>query len=304
MADDLAIATEKLTKRFGAFTAIDALDLEVRHGEVMGFLGPNGAGKTTTIRMLLGLARATSGSARIYGLDVWRDMVAVHRITAYVPGELAVWPALRGGEVLDLLGNLHGTYDRSYRDELCERFDFDPTKKGRAYSRGNRQKIGLIAAFMTRAQLLLLDEPTTGLDPLMEVSFRHCVKEAQDEGRTVFLSSHILSEVESTCDRIGLLRTGRLVEVGTLEQLRHLAVHTVEVRFAGPAPDLSSVPGVERVTSHDNTVRFDLRGKPTALLEALAKQDVLDIESHEPSLEELFLTYYGDGENASPGDTA
>ncbi|MBK9177995.1 MAG: ABC transporter ATP-binding protein [Acidimicrobiales bacterium] len=299
MVDRPAIETTALTKRFGSFVAVDRLDLEVRRGEVMGFLGPNGAGKTTTIRMLLGLTRATSGGARVEGFDVWADMIEVHRRAGYVPGELAVWPSLRGVEMLDLLGNLHGGYDRAHRDELCERFEFDPSKKGRTYSRGNRQKIGLIAAFMTRPPLLLLDEPTTGLDPLMEVTFRDCVAEVRDEGRTVFLSSHILSEVERACDRVGILRNGRLVELGTLDELRHLAIRSVEVHFAGPPPDLSRVPGVTGVTREASTVRFELRGQPQPLLDALAHCDVVDFESHEPSLEEVFLTYYGEGRDSA-----
>jgi ABC-2 type transport system ATP-binding protein len=283
-----------LTKRFGSFTAVDRLDLEIRRGEVMGFLGPNGAGKTTTIRMLLGLARATSGSARIHGYDVWNDMVDAHRQAAYVPGEFAVWPSLRGSELLELLGNLHGGYDRTLRDELCARFEFDPSKRGRAYSRGNRQKIGIIAALMTRAPVLILDEATTGLDPLMEATFRECIAEVRAEGRTVFLSSHLLSEVEHVCDRVAILRAGRLVDLGSLDDLRHLTVNIVEVRFAGPPPDLRHVDGVERLTGDGDTVRFDLRGSPNALLSALAGHDVVELASREPSLEEIFLTYYGE----------
>ncbi len=298
MSEGLPIHTSGLTKCFGDLTAVDALDLDVASGEVFGFLGPNGAGKTTTIRVLLGLARATSGTAEVFGRDVWRESVEVHRRIGYVPGELSVWPSLRGREILDLLGALHGSVDAARRDELCERFDFDPTKRGRTYSRGNRQKIGLIAAFATNADLLLLDEPTTGLDPLMEVTFRQLVGEVRSQGRTVFLSSHILSEVESVCDRVGILRQGRLVEVGTLDDLRGMTVHTVEVRFAGAPPDLTGVDGVEKVEVSANSVRFHLRGRPNALLAELSRHDVIDFESREPSLEEVFLAYYGDGDHA------
>jgi ABC-2 type transport system ATP-binding protein len=294
MDESPAIELRRLTKRFGHLTAVDGLDLDVRAGEIMGFLGPNGAGKTTTIRLLLGLARATSGSARIHGFDVWREMVDAHRHVAYVPGEFAVWPSLRGAELLDLLGNVHGGYDAALRDELCTRFEFDPSKRGREYSRGNRQKIGIIAALMTRAPVLVLDEATTGLDPLMEATFRECIGEARTEGRTVFLSSHLLSEVEHVCDRVAILRKGKLVDLGTLDELRHLTVNTVEARFAGPVPDLSGIDGVERFTVDHDTARFDLRGSPNAVLKVLAEHDVIELESRGPSLEELFLTYYGE----------
>lgn len=289
-----AIVTDSLTKRFGTFTALDSLTLEVQQGEVFGFLGPNGAGKTTTVRLLLGLLRASAGRATVFGLDAWSDPVALHRRLAYVPGEVSVWPNLRGGEVLDLLGNLHGEYDHAYRDALCERFEFDPSKKGRSYSKGNRQKIALIAALMTRADLLVLDEPTAGLDPLMEVTFRHCVGEARERGQTVFLSSHILSEVEAVCDRVGILRSGVLVEVGTLDRLRELRAHTVTIDAADALPDLSAIPGVSGVRSADGVVTLQLRGPAGPLLDAIAGHGVVNFVSREPSLEELFLTYYGD----------
>ena len=289
----VAIRTQGLTKRFGQTLALDHLDLEVDAGEVFGFLGPNGAGKTTTIRLLLGLLHATEGGAEVFGLDPWTDTVAAHRRLAYVPGELSVWPSLTGAETLEFLGRLHGSFDPAYRDELCQRFDFDASKKARAYSKGNRQKIGLIAALMTRAELLVLDEPTSGLDPLMEKVFRECVVEAAAAGQTVFLSSHILSEVEALCRRVAILRRGKLIEIGTLEQLRHLSARTVEVAFRGPPPQLDGVPGIEGVHAVDGVVRFQTRGDADAMLKALAKADVTSIVSREPSLEELFLSHYG-----------
>jgi ABC-2 type transport system ATP-binding protein len=291
-----ALETVDLTKRFGSFTALDALSISVRSGEVYGFLGPNGAGKTTTIRMALGLARPTSGSVRIFGVDAWADAAEGHRRVAFVPGEFAAWPKLRGGEVLDLLGSIHGGFDPAVRTELVERFEFDPSKKGREYSKGNRQKIALIAAFMVQPDLLVLDEPTSGLDPLMEQQFRACVEAARDNGQTVFLSSHILSEVEAVCDRVAILRSGRLVEVGTLDDLRKLNTREVEVTFASaPVPDLRPVEGVEEVVVDGSTVTLRLRGGPSPLLAALAPHEVAALDIREPSLEEMFLTFYGDG---------
>jgi ABC-2 type transport system ATP-binding protein len=290
-----ALETVELTKRFGSFAALDALSITVRPGEVYGFLGPNGAGKTTTIRMALGLARPTSGSVRIFGVDAWADASSDHRRVAFVPGEFAAWPKLRGGEVLDLLGSIHGGCDPAVRDELVERFEFDPSKKGREYSKGNRQKIALIAAFMVQPDLLVLDEPTSGLDPLMEQQFRACVEVARGRGQTVFLSSHILSEVEAVCDRVAILRNGRLVEVGTLDDLRKLNTREVEISFAStPVPDLAQVEGVEQVVVEGSAVTLRLRGGPTPLLAALAHHEVSSLDIREPSLEEMFLTYYGD----------
>ncbi|HLY83580.1 MAG TPA: ABC transporter ATP-binding protein, partial [Acidimicrobiales bacterium] len=231
----VAIRTESLSKSFGGIEVLDALDLEVSQGEVIGYLGPNGAGKTTTIRLLLGLIRASAGRAEIFGLDCQNHPVDVHRRLAYVPGEANLWPSLTGAETLHLLGRVHGRLDGAYRDELIKRFNFDPGKRVRAYSKGNRQKLILIAGLMTRPDLLLLDEPTSGLDPLMEQAFRVCVEEARDRGQTVFLSSHIMSEVEALCDRVAILRAGRLIEVGTLDEMRHLSAVSIEAEFAaGP----------------------------------------------------------------------
>ena len=240
-----AIRTEQLSKRYGATLALDALDLSVAAGEVYGYLGPNGAGKTTTIRLLLGLHRPTAGRAELFGIDAWADPVAAHRRLAYVAGEPFLWPSLTGAETFEFLARVRGETDTAYRDELVERFELDTAKKVRALSKGNRQKVQLIAALATRADLLLLDEPTSGLDPLMEVVFRECVEEAKGRGQAVLLSSHILSEVEALCDRVGILRAGRLVDEGTLAELRHLGAQTVEVTFAGEAPELGPLPGVE-----------------------------------------------------------
>ncbi len=285
--------TEGLSKRYGHVDALRDLDLELAEGEVVGYLGPNGAGKTTTIRLLLGLIRPTRGRAEIFGLDCQRQTVEAHRRLAYVAGEASLWPSLTGAETLHLLGRVQGRVDPAYRDELIDRFDLDPAKKVRAYSKGNRQKLILIAALMTRADLLVLDEPTSGLDPLMEQAFRHCVHEARDRGQTVFLSSHILSEVEALCDRVGILREGALVEMGTLAQLRHLSALTVEATFDGSVPDLSTVPGVSAVSRDGHVVRCQVRGTVEPLLKVLAAAGVQELLSREPSLEELFLAHYG-----------
>jgi len=262
---------------------------------VLGYLGPNGAGKTTTIRLLLAMARPTSGRAEIFGLDCQRRSVDAHRHLTYVPGEANLWPTLTGAETLHLLGRLHGKVDDSYKKELIARFDLDVDKKVRAYSKGNRQKVLLIGALMCRPDLLVLDEPTAGLDPLMEQEFRRTVAEAKERGQTVFLSSHILSEVEAVCDRVAILREGRLVELGTLAEMRHLSSLLVEVTFAGPAPDLSGVPGVRSLRRDGRVAHMDVLGPVDPLLKALGDYEVTELLSREPSLEELFLSLYGDG---------
>ena len=287
-----AIRTRELSKRYGSTLALDALDLTVAAGEVYGYLGPNGAGKTTTIRLILGLHRPSSGTAELLGLDAWRDPVAAHRGVAYVAGEPFLWPALTGAETLAYLARLHGGSDESYRSLLVDRFQLDTAKKVRALSKGNRQKVQLVAAFATRAPILILDEPTSGLDPLMEIAFRDTVNEAKERGQTVFLSSHILSEVEALCDRVGILRAGRLVDEGTLAELRHLSTHTVEVTFAGAPPELGRVPGVEVVETGANSLRLDVTGELHPLLEALAGEQVTGLASRTPSLEEIFLHHY------------
>jgi ABC-2 type transport system ATP-binding protein len=295
---DIAIRTEDLSKTFGSTEALAELNLDVPVGEVLGYLGPNGAGKTTTIRLLLGLVNATRGRAEIFGVDCQADPVQTHRRVAYVPGEASLWPSLTGAETLHLLGRVQGRVDTAYRDALIQRFDLDPSKKVRAYSKGNRQKLILIAGLMTRADLLLLDEPTAGLDPLMERTFRACINEARGRGQTVFLSSHILAEVEALCDRIAILRAGHLAEVGTLEQLRHLSALQVEAELDGAVPDLSRIPGVSAVEIDGNRVRCQVTGPTEELLRVLAPAGVRRLLSREPSLEELFLAHYGaeDGE--------
>ena len=271
-----AIAISGLVKTFGSSRALDGLDLEVAAGEVHGFLGPNGSGKSTTIRVLLGLLRADAGRVTLLGGDPWRDATALHRRLAYVPGDVTLWPNLSGGEVIDLLGRLRGGLDERRRAELLERFELDPTKKGRAYSKGNRQKVALVAAFASDAELLILDEPTSGLDPLMEEVFRACVSDERARGRTVLLSSHILSEVEALCDRVTIIRAGRTVETGSLAELRHLTRITIEAE----TPD---GPVHEQVEP----------GELPATLERLARAGVTNLVAHPPTLEELFLRHYG-----------
>ncbi|MEA2142025.1 MAG: polyether ionophore transport system ATP-binding protein [Solirubrobacteraceae bacterium] len=287
-----AIRTTGLTKRYGDTLALENLDLEVQEGEVYGYLGPNGAGKTTTIRLLLGLHRPTGGRAELFGVDAWADPVTAHRRVAYVSGEPFLWPSMTSAETLAFLARLHGGTDEAYRDELVQRFGLDLHKKVRALSKGNRQKVQLIAALATRADLLLLDEPTSGLDPLMEMVFRECVTEARERGQSVFLSSHILSEVEALCDRVGILSAGRLVDQGTLDELRHLSVQTVEVTFAGRAPDLAPLPGVQVVRAGPDALRFEVAGSIGPLIAALGEHAVARLTSREPSLEEIFLHHY------------
>ena len=285
------------SKTFGETLALDRLSLEVHEGEIVGLLGPNGAGKTTTLRVLLGLIRATSGRAEVFGIDAWEDPVAAHTRLAFVPGEFHVWPQLTGGRILDLLGTVSGGYDPAYRDELVERFNFDPAKKGRSYSKGNRQKIAVIAGLMTRAPLLVMDEPSSGLDPLMEATFQDCLRDAKAAGQTIFLSSHILSEVEAVCDRVAVLRQGALVEHGTLADLRHLHANTVEATFEGEPPRLEGVPGVEDVRIGDGTIRLQVTGSTDPLLKALATATVPSIQLREPSLEELFHAFYDESDD-------
>jgi ABC-2 type transport system ATP-binding protein len=293
------VRAEGLSKRYGETLAVDGLNLDIAAGEVYGFLGPNGAGKTTTIRMLLGLHRPTAGSSAIFGIDAWHDPVAAHKRVAYVAGEPSLWPHLSAEETLAFFGNMHDSVDTGYRAELVERFELEQTKKVRALSKGNRQKIQLIAAFATRADLLVLDEPTSGLDPLMEVVFRETVSEAKERGQTVFLSSHILSEVEALCDRVGILRQGRLVEEGTLAQLRHLHTQTIDVTFAGEPPDLPNLDHITVTRAGQNTLRFEASGSVAPLFAMLNGREVVAVRSQEPSLEEIFLHYYGTDDAAA-----
>lgn len=291
---ETVLRTHGLTKKYGKFTALDNLDLEVKKGEVLGYLGPNGAGKTTTIRLVLGLIKPTVGTAEIFGLDSQHQMVDAHKHLAYVPGEASLWPTLTGAETLHLLNKIHGKVDKKYQEELIKRFQFEPNKKVRTYSKGNRQKINLIAAFATRAELLILDEPTSGLDPLMEQAFRECVMEAKANNQTIFLSSHILEEVEALCDRVGILREGKLAELGTLQEMRHLSALTVEAIFDGDPPKVNTIKGVSNITVTGHQLACQVQGPIDQLLSVLAAAHPKSLLSREPSLEELFLNLYGD----------
>lgn len=290
-----AISASGLVKTFGRTRALDELDLTVPAGEVHGFLGPNGAGKSTAIRVLLGLLRADGGRCELLGGDPWRDATDLHRRLAYVPGDVTLWPNLSGGEVIDLLGRLRGGIDQRRRAELLERFELDPRKKGRAYSKGNRQKVALVTAFASDTELLILDEPTSGLDPLMEEVFQECVKEEKRAGRTVLLSSHILSEVEALCDRVTIIRKGRTVESGTLSELRHLTRTSIRAELARPAEGLANLPGVHDLEADGGRVKFEVDSvRLDEALEHLIKAGVLSLVSQPPTLEELFLRHYED----------
>jgi ABC-2 type transport system ATP-binding protein len=287
-----AIRAVGLTKRFGDVLALDQLDLAVEQGEIFGFLGPNGAGKSTTIRLLLHLIRPTGGHAEIMGVPA-DDVARAHPHLGYVSGDVALWPQLTGTEVLHLLGNLSGGVDPAYRDELLQRLALDPSRRIRTLSKGNRQKVALVAALMHRPDVLLLDEPTAGLDPLMEAEFQQIMREAAARGQTVFLSSHILDEVEDICTRVAILRAGRLIEVSTLDDLREKGITVFDVLFDGPTPSFAAVPGVVAEQPLKGGVRLSLTGSPAAVLAELGRQRVTSLRSHEPDLEEVFLSYYG-----------
>ncbi|WP_116244848.1 ABC transporter ATP-binding protein [Nocardiopsis sp. FIRDI 009] len=290
-----AIDVRGLQKSFGSVRALDGLDLTVQPGQVAGFLGPNGAGKSTTIRVLLGLLRADGGTARLLGGDPWRDAVDLHRRLAYVPGDVALWPNLTGGQAIDLLGRLRGSVDPVRRRDLLDRFELDPTKKARTYSKGNRQKVALVAALASDAELLILDEPTSGLDPLMESVFTDCVREASAQGRSVLLSSHILAEVEKLCDTVTIIRRGRTVESGTLDEMRHLTRCTVRATTDRDAGVLAGLPGVHDLSVDGGSVTFDVdNDRMDQALRALTELGVRSLVSNPPSLEELFLRHYGD----------
>jgi ABC-2 type transport system ATP-binding protein len=282
-------------KTFGPTRALDGLDLSVATGEVHGFLGPNGSGKTTTIRVLLGLLRATSGTAELLGGDPWHDAVRLHRRLAYVPGDVSLWPKLTGGEIIDVFGRLRGDLDPARREELLERFELDPTKKARTYSKGNRQKVALVAALASSAELLLLDEPTSGLDPLMEAVFQDCIREIKAEGRTVLLSSHILAEVEALCDRVSIIRAGKTVQSGTLSELRYLTRTSIDVYTATEPDGLDKLPGVHDVHIVDHRARFDVDSDQLdGAIRHLSGLGIRGLTSQPPTLEELFLRHYGD----------
>ena len=295
------IETEKLTKSHGEHRGIIDVDLTVNQGEVFGFLGPNGAGKTTTIRTALDLIRPTSGRALVFGIESSADPVAIHRRIGYIPGEFTLYDRLTGGQTIQYFANLRGGVDAAYQRSLIERFDIDPGRRYKELSKGNKQKIGLVIALQHQPELLILDEPTSGLDPLIQQSFYELVREARDEGRTVFLSSHILSEVERTADRVAIIREGRLVKVGSVESLRDLAHHQVELRFSGPVPatEFQSLPGVSEVVADDHVLRMRVSGAITPVVRAAAGYELLDFVSREPTLEETFLAEYGQGSATS-----
>ncbi|TCC17377.1 ABC transporter ATP-binding protein [Kribbella speibonae] len=300
-----AIVVSGLHKSYGSTHALDGLDLEVATGEVHGFLGPNGAGKSTTIRVLLGLLRGDAGDVSLLGGDPWGDAAKLHRRLAYVPGDVNLWPNLTGGEVIDLLGRLRGGLDEKKRDELLRRFDLDPTKKGRTYSKGNRQKVALVAALAADVELLILDEPTSGLDPLMEEVFRQCIEEERQRDRTVLLSSHILSEVEALCDRISIIRRGKVVETGTLADLRHLTRTSIQAELAASPNGIAQLPGIHDLDVQGNRVRCEV---DTAQLEAVMRQlsasGIKSLVAQPPTLEELFLRHYEDDVPAeAPADS-
>lgn len=289
----VVIDVRDLHKNFGSVRALDGLDLRVEEGEVHGFLGPNGAGKSTTIRVLLGILRATAGTAVLLGRDPWRDAVQLHREIAYVPGDVTLWPSLTGGETIDLLARMRGGLDSRRRADLVERFDLDPTKKCRTYSKGNRQKVSLVSALSSHARLLLLDEPSSGLDPLMENIFRQCVADARDRGVTVLLSSHILAETEALCERVTIIRSGRTVESGTLESMRHLSRTSIKAELLGDPGDLTRIKGVEDVTFDGTVLHAQVDGESLGeLIRVLGAAGVRSLVSQPPTLEELFLRHY------------
>jgi ABC-2 type transport system ATP-binding protein len=302
-SSDLVIEAHGLVKSFGTTKALAGLDLEVARGEVHGFLGPNGAGKSTTLRVLLGMLRIDAGTVRLLGGDPWRDTAMLHSRLAYVPGDVSLWPNLSGGEVIDLLGRLQGGQDPARRDRYLELFDLDPTKKSRTYSRGNRQKVALISALASNADVYLLDEPTAGLDPLREVDFRTCVRELRDEGRTILLSSHILSEAEALSDRVTIIREGRAVETGRLDQLRHLTQTSVTAELVTVPDGLERIAGVHNliVDDHRITAHVEQRGMD-ALMQALSASGIRSLVSRPPTLEELFLRHYGPAASSQSND--
>lgn len=288
------LEVRNLTKRFGKVTAIDGIDLTLNPGEVFGYIGPNGAGKTTTINVLLGILKASSGSAEIFGMDAWKDAVEIHKRVSFVPGDVNLWPNLTGGEVIDLFTSLRGKADPAKRERLLDLFQLDPTKKCRTYSKGNRQKVALVAAFASNADLYILDEPTSGLDPIMEQVFQECVNEQKEQGKTILLSSHILSEVERLCDRVSIIREGKIIETGTLSQLRHLTSTTMTVDTAAPIENLEAIPGVSGIQRLSHGVSFQVEAAEIGSVVAqLSQYGITKLESTPPTLENLFMRHYG-----------
>ncbi|PEY38358.1 ABC transporter ATP-binding protein [Bacillus cereus] len=290
------LKTTNLTKKFGKFTALNGLNIEVNKGEVYGFIGPNGAGKSTTIRLLLGILKPTSGTAQIFDMDAWEDAVEIHKRIAYVPGDVNLWPNLTGGEVIDLFVKLRGGNNKSRREELIKKFDLDPSKKCRTYSKGNRQKVALIAAFSSDADLYILDEPTSGLDPLMERVFQECVMDVKKEGKSVLLSSHILSEVERLCDKVGIIRQGKVIETGTLNELRHLTRTSLLVETKEPIVSLHEVQGVYNIEKKNQALSFQVDSEELDhVIRYVSQFGVIKLESAPPTLEDLFMRHYEGG---------
>lgn len=287
------LTVNNLTKRFGKFTALDGVNMEVNEGEIYGFIGPNGAGKSTTIRVLLGILKATKGSATIFGQDAWSDAVEIHKHIAYVPGDVNLWPNLTGGEVIDLFVKLRGSNNKSRREELIDKFNLDPTKKCRTYSKGNRQKVALVAAFASDADLYILDEPTSGLDPLMEHVFQEYVMKMKNEGKSVLLSSHILSEVEKLCDRVGIIRQGKMIESGTLSEMRHLTRNHLLVETKQPLTDLNDLKGVHDIEEKDQALSFQVDAEElNNVIQHVSQFGIVKLESAPPTLEDLFMRHY------------
>ncbi len=287
------LETKNLTKTFGKFTALDGVNMNVNSGEVYGFIGPNGAGKSTTIRILLGILKASQGEAKIFGLDAWKDAVEIHKRIAYVPGDVTLWPNLTGGEVIDLFMKLRGGSHKNKREELIEKFKLDPSKKCRTYSKGNRQKVALVAAFASEADLYILDEPTSGLDPLMEKVFQESVLEAKSEGKSVLLSSHILSEVEKLCDRVGIIRQGKIIETGTLQELRHLTRTSLFIETKQPIADISLLKGIHELEQKEGSLSFQVDAEELeAVMKHVSQFGLLKLESSPPTLEDLFMRHY------------
>ncbi|RJR12510.1 ABC transporter ATP-binding protein [Candidatus Parcubacteria bacterium] len=296
------IQLKKLTKYYGKVLALDGVDLEVKEGEVFGFIGPNGAGKSTTIRILLGLLRKTNGQVSLFGKDPWNDAVELHKRISYVPGDVNLWPNLTGGEAIDLFGRIRGDMDKKRRDQLLERFALDPTKKCRTYSKGNRQKVALVSAFASQSELFILDEPTSGLDPLMESVFQECVAEVKAEGKSVLLSSHILAEVEKLCDRVGIIREGKIVESGTLDELRHLTRTFMTVSTTKKVEGLDQIEGVHQLEVVGDEARFQVDStRMDQVLKFLAQYEIKGLTSTPPTLEELFMRHYGENNQAVKG---
>lgn len=289
----LSLEIAGLSKKFGRFTALNGIDLKVNEGEVFGYIGPNGSGKTTTIRVLLGILQASAGSAKVFGMDAWKEAVEIHKRIAYVPGDMSLWPNLTGGEVIDLFVSLRGKHDKTRREKLLKAFELDPSKKCRTYSKGNRQKVALVAAFASDADLYILDEPTSGLDPLMEQVFQSYILELKKQGKGIFLSSHIMSEVEKLCDRIGIIREGRIVETGTLAELRHLTRVTMTIETENPIENLAGVKGVYGITEDKGGLSFQVDSSEIGgVVSYIGKYGVKKLESAPPTLEDLFMRHY------------